>query len=103
MEGRIQDEAEQFVDEMKKHSGQKLDLQHLITNAVSNVMNAIVFGKRFEYDDQGFLRSISELNKVTQMVGSVVLVSTVPILHFFPSKIRSEVSIWSSYTPLPYT
>ena len=38
MEGRIQDEAEQFVDELKKQSGQKLDMQYLITNAVSNVI-----------------------------------------------------------------
>ena len=102
MEGRIQDETQEFVDEMKKHCGQTLDLQYLLAKAVSNVMNAIVFGQRFKYEDQVFLRSISEINQVAQLLPSVFFVNTVPILRLFPSKIRSEVSVWSIQTPLSY-
>ena len=94
MEGRIQDEAEQFVIELSKQTGQKLDLQYLITKAISNVICAIVFGHRFEYGDPAFLRSISNLNELFRTAPMANLAIAVPILRHIPSKIRSEVSVW---------
>ena len=92
MEGRIQDEAEQFVDELKKQSGQKLDMQYLITNAVSNVICNMVFGQRFEYDDPVFLESIQEMNRSLRVSANAFVVDMVPVLRYFPSKMRSDVS-----------
>ena len=94
MEGRIQGEAEQFVIELKKQSGQKLDLQYLITKAVSNVICAIVFGHRFDYGDPAFLKSINKINEVMLSAHLANLAIAVPILRHIPSKIRSEVSVW---------
>uniref|UniRef100_A0A8C5SNC3 Uncharacterized protein n=1 Tax=Laticauda laticaudata TaxID=8630 RepID=A0A8C5SNC3_LATLA len=60
IEERIQEEAQCLVEELRKAEGTPFDPTFLLNHTVSNVICSIVFGKRFEYSDEKFLR----LNKL---------------------------------------
>ncbi|XP_040179130.1 cytochrome P450 2G1-like isoform X1 [Rana temporaria] len=54
IEEKIQEEAGFLVAEIKSLKEKSIDPSNLLSQAVSNVICSIVFGNRFEYDDQNF-------------------------------------------------
>ena len=46
-EQNISVEADILVEEIKRHGGDAFDPRHLFGNATSNVICAVVFGRRF--------------------------------------------------------
>ncbi|XP_018424959.1 PREDICTED: cytochrome P450 2G1-like isoform X2 [Nanorana parkeri] len=54
IEERIQEEAGFLVAEIKSLKEKSIDPTGLLLQAVSNVICCVVFGKRFEYDNQSF-------------------------------------------------
>ncbi|XP_077787050.1 cytochrome P450 2F3-like [Podarcis muralis] len=59
-EERIQEEAQCLAEEFRKLQGTPFDPTVVISRAVSNVICSIVFGYRFQYDDEKFI-TLSEL------------------------------------------
>ena len=53
-EDQIATESEYLMTEISSGEGKPFDPSHLVCNAVSNVICSVVFGKRFDYDDQEF-------------------------------------------------
>lgn len=53
------------MKEIKKFGNEPADLQMLLNNSVSNVICALVFGKRFEYDDPKFKELLNAFNFIT--------------------------------------
>jgi hypothetical protein len=51
-ESTIADEAKRFVSVVEKEQGSPVCINGLINKAAANVICSIVFGKRFEYDDE---------------------------------------------------
>jgi len=62
VEGSIHSEIEVLLEEFGKHSGKPFNCQILLGNAVSNIICGIVFGKRFDYDDEDFKFLIGTIN-----------------------------------------
>lgn len=56
LEPHIKDEAEYLLEAISNNKGHPFDPAHLLSNAVSNVICALVFGKRFQYEDEKFQR-----------------------------------------------
>ncbi|KAL5013030.1 hypothetical protein ScPMuIL_011581 [Solemya velum] len=54
LEGKIQDEVTCLLAEIEKQNGCPFDMSSLLQNAVSNVICSLLFGHRFEYDDEEF-------------------------------------------------
>ncbi|XP_064157101.1 cytochrome P450 2M1-like isoform X2 [Anguilla rostrata] len=54
IEERVQEEARFLVKAFSEYGDSLFNPHHLLCNAVSNVICSIVFGKRFEYDEQQF-------------------------------------------------
>ncbi|XP_061072559.1 cytochrome P450 2M1-like [Conger conger] len=54
IEERVHEEAGFLVKAFSDHGDSAFNPHNLLCNAVSNVICSIVFGKRFEYDDQQF-------------------------------------------------
>ncbi|XP_054995718.1 cytochrome P450 2J2-like [Sorex araneus] len=54
LEERIQEEARYFVQFIKEENGQPFDPHFKINNAVSNIICSVIFGERFEYQDEKF-------------------------------------------------
>uniref|UniRef100_A0A8C5WDJ8 Cytochrome P450 n=1 Tax=Leptobrachium leishanense TaxID=445787 RepID=A0A8C5WDJ8_9ANUR len=64
MEGQIQEEAQSLLEMFAKKAGKPMDPSTLISHSVSNVISAMVFGKRFLPEDEAF----QELHKATDLV-----------------------------------
>lgn len=54
IEPRIKDEAEYMLEEMDKTNGIPIDVAPFLSNAISNVICTLVFGRRFPYEDETF-------------------------------------------------
>ncbi|XP_069037411.1 cytochrome P450 2C55-like [Lepisosteus oculatus] len=54
MEEKILEEASHLISHLEKCSGQSMDPKTLFHNAVSNIICAILFGARYNYEDESF-------------------------------------------------
>ncbi|KAM8952490.1 cytochrome P450 2C23-like [Pelodytes ibericus] len=70
LEERIQEEARCLGEEFQKRRGAPFDPTYLLSLAVSNVVCSIVFGDRFDYEDQNFLSMLTLLKETFQIVTS---------------------------------
>ncbi|XP_063793822.1 cytochrome P450 2C5-like isoform X2 [Pseudophryne corroboree] len=71
IEERIQEEVQFLNEEFLKSKGQPLDPTLFLSKAVSNVICSVVFGDRFDYEDETFLRLLNFLNELFQWFSSV--------------------------------
>uniref|UniRef100_A0A8C5QS94 unspecific monooxygenase n=1 Tax=Leptobrachium leishanense TaxID=445787 RepID=A0A8C5QS94_9ANUR len=71
IEERIQEEAQFLTEEFRKTNGQPVEPFFYLSRAVSNVICSVVFGHRFEYDDQRFLQMLHYLNEIPKCAASV--------------------------------
>ena len=81
LEVNIVREATALVEELNKTSAEVIDVNELISTAVSNVLSSIVFGKRYEFDDPNFLKF---LKVVENTLGSNPVLTFFPFLRFLP-------------------
>ncbi|CAF99656.1 unnamed protein product, partial [Tetraodon nigroviridis] len=70
-ERKISEECMFFVDAIDKHKGKAFNPKHLVTNAVSNITNLIIFGQRFTYDDHNFQHMIELFSENVELAGRV--------------------------------
>jgi cytochrome P450 family 2 subfamily J len=61
IEPRIKDEADYLLEKIANENNLPFDPAPVLSNAVSNVICALVFGKRFDYDDEQFHRLLRAL------------------------------------------
>jgi len=65
LESRIKEEATYLTEQFSEYSinGTAFDPQALTTCAVSNIVNHLIFGRRFSYDDKEFVYQFTALSK----------------------------------------
>ncbi|XP_055941707.1 uncharacterized protein LOC129971757 [Argiope bruennichi] len=66
IEDEVMDEVNHFVKVLKSHSGQPIDVKKPLSPSMSNNISALVFGKRYDYDnpDRQFLdENLEETNE----------------------------------------
>ncbi|XP_074873837.1 cytochrome P450 2G1-like isoform X2 [Carettochelys insculpta] len=61
LEERIAEEAQCLVEEFSKSEGAPFDPSRLISHAVGNVISALTFGDRFDYQDLTFLNLLDTI------------------------------------------
>ncbi|XP_053577646.1 cytochrome P450 2C23 [Bombina bombina] len=84
VEERIQEEARFLANEFRKKKDSPFDPTYLLSLAVSNIICSIVFGERFEYEDEKFLGLLSLLKEIFQVVTSF----TGQMLNIFPKQLQ---------------
>ncbi|XP_039337455.1 cytochrome P450 2H2-like isoform X1 [Mauremys reevesii] len=81
VEERIQEEARFLVERLRNTHEQPFDPTLPLTHAVSNVICSIVFGDRFDYEDQKFLTLI----KLTEENNELLRSFLGQLYNFFPT------------------
>ncbi|CAI5780758.1 cytochrome P450 2F3-like [Podarcis lilfordi] len=71
IEGRIQEEAQFLVQEFKKTGGAPFNPINPVCRAVSNVICAVVFGQRYDYQDANFLTLLDHFNENFKIMSSI--------------------------------
>ncbi|KAM4640994.1 cytochrome P450 2A4-like [Discoglossus pictus] len=80
IEERIQKEAQYLSEEFRKHQDAPFDPSYLLGFAVCNVICAIVFGDRFDYEDERFKTLLFNLREALKLFNS----GSGQILNLFP-------------------
>ncbi|XP_025030630.1 cytochrome P450 2H2-like [Python bivittatus] len=89
MSERVQEEALCLAEEVATTKGQPFDPRRRFTSAVSNVICAVVFGNRFDYEDQIFIENQQIMESQIRWLQSflALVYNTVPkIMDYFPGQ-----------------
>ncbi|KAM4641689.1 cytochrome P450 2A5-like [Discoglossus pictus] len=70
IEERVQEEAHYLAEEFRKKGDTPFDPTHLLSLSVSNVICSIVFGERFDYEDEAFMTLLTLLKEVILLLAS---------------------------------
>ncbi|KAI5101636.1 vitamin D 25-hydroxylase [Silurus meridionalis] len=83
---RISEECMFFVDAIDNFKGKPFNPKHLVTNAVSNVTNLVIFGRRFTYDDMDFQHMIEIFSENVELAASAwaFLYNAFPWFEYLP-------------------
>lgn len=65
LEPRIKDEAAYLVEAIAKTNGEVFDPAIFLTNATANIISAMVFGRRFDYEDRDFVALLKTMRART--------------------------------------
>ncbi|XP_059834788.1 uncharacterized protein LOC132398968 [Hypanus sabinus] len=86
VEDKIIEEAHFLIKLFESCKGQEFNPTIQLNAAVANIICSIVFGDRFDYDDERFIAVVKRVNKNIQLAGSpmVQLYNAFPILGFLP-------------------
>ncbi|XP_076025355.1 cytochrome P450 1B1 [Genypterus blacodes] len=57
--------------------------------STANIMSAVLFGKRYSYDDEEFRQVVGRNDQFTQTVGAGSIVDVMPWLQYFPNPIKT--------------
>uniref|UniRef100_A0A2I3HJZ4 Cytochrome P450 family 2 subfamily B member 6 n=1 Tax=Nomascus leucogenys TaxID=61853 RepID=A0A2I3HJZ4_NOMLE len=71
VEERIQEEAQCLIEELWKSKGDLVDPTFLFQSITANIICSIIFGKRFNYQDQEFLKMLNLLWQSFSLISSM--------------------------------
>ncbi|XP_074525268.1 cytochrome P450 2J2-like [Halichoeres trimaculatus] len=97
LEPIIQDEFTHFSKEFQSYKGKPFNPQLIIGNAVSNIICSLVFGHRFEYNDEKFKQLVSWFETALQLEVSIwaQLYNSFPLLmRRLPGPHQTVLDIW---------
>ena len=93
-EERITTEVNFLSQEISNLNGNKFDPKHYLMNATSNIICSVIFGDRYNYNDEKFRRILHDLDSRVKHVGSGAIILLVPLLRlFYPNVIPKLIAI----------
>ena len=84
LQTRIFEEIEYFLAEVESHHGEPFYIQDLVSKSISNVISALVFGKRFELSDPTSAEMCNLLNAFVRSTAFQSPVNFFPFLRHLP-------------------
>ncbi|XP_061740857.1 cytochrome P450 2K1-like isoform X2 [Nerophis ophidion] len=73
-EEKITDECHYLIDEFEKHKGKAFYNKTIISYATSNIISAIMFGKRFDFKDAVLRHMVKNDQEITRLAGSASMI-----------------------------
>ncbi|XP_048472485.1 cytochrome P450 2K1-like [Rhincodon typus] len=73
IEDRITEEASFLVNVFESHKGQPFETAQIMYLAVSNIICSIMFGDRFDYNNEVFVHLTNMMNENTRLIGTAPL------------------------------
>ncbi|TRZ04418.1 hypothetical protein DNTS_013287 [Danionella cerebrum] len=86
MEQRILEEVKYISSQLEESTGKSIDPQHLYHQAASNIIASIIFGSRFDYQDEYFQTLITTMEQLTKVaIGPWAMIYEIaPFSRIFP-------------------
>lgn len=81
---KIQEEVEVYINKLANFNAQPADVKLLTNISVSNVICAIIIGKRFDHDDPYFVTFMEHLNNSVRYGTKMTLLKLFPFLYYVP-------------------
>ncbi|XP_072019271.1 cytochrome P450 2J6-like [Amphiura filiformis] len=78
-------ETDKLIEAIKRYDGAMFDPQDLLLNVSSNVINLAIFGKRYEYDDEEFLRLQRLTKRQAELLVRIFPFMFLSFLQYIPS------------------
>ncbi|XP_060946123.1 cytochrome P450 2K1-like [Limanda limanda] len=79
-EEKIIEEAQNLIEVFQRNQGRAFDTSQPVSYAVSNIICSLIYGQRYEYDDQQFRSMVDQAITNTQLMGS----PSVQLYNSFP-------------------
>ncbi|XP_054464213.1 cytochrome P450 2K1-like [Anoplopoma fimbria] len=79
-EEKVLEECHHLIQVIEKHEGKPFDTTRPLNHATSNIISAIVYGSRFEYNDPRFKNMVRRANESIRIVGS----APIQLYNMFP-------------------
>ncbi|XP_040204347.1 cytochrome P450 2A3-like isoform X2 [Rana temporaria] len=70
MEERVQEESRHLIKAIEDTGGEVFDPLTILGRAVNNVINLVMFGRRWGYEDETFLKFVSVINNLFTFIRS---------------------------------
>ncbi|KAJ8029293.1 Cytochrome P450 2U1 [Holothuria leucospilota] len=101
-EDAIVEEANFPTDALLQSDGKVINLEHHISNAVSNIISSVSFGQRFEYDDKKFQCILAKFEDIMQpSILRFGLSVFLPFTQYIPfsgsTKIRESLKTYMNF------
>nr|ASO98030.1 cytochrome p450 CYP306A1 [Spodoptera exigua] len=93
LEKRIASGVYELLENVEKSSGNPMDLSHMLTNSLGNVVNEIIFGSKFPPDDKtwNWFRQIQE--EGCHEMGVAGVVNFLPFIRFISASTRKTIEV----------
>ncbi|XP_067912643.1 cytochrome P450 2K6-like [Heterodontus francisci] len=94
IEDKIIEETDFLIKEFDSYKGQPFNPTIKLNSAVANIICSIVFGDRFDYEDERFVNLVKRMNENIQLAGSPMtqLYNAFPFLGFLPGSHKKMIS-----------
>ncbi|GCB82324.1 hypothetical protein scyTo_0023073 [Scyliorhinus torazame] len=69
-EGKIAEEVNFLVNILERYKGQPFETAQIVSSAVSNIICSIIFGQRFDYEDELFISLTTMMDEITRLGGT---------------------------------
>ncbi|XP_072036991.1 cytochrome P450 2U1-like [Amphiura filiformis] len=83
-EDQIENESKCLIEEITQLKGEQFDPNHVLVNAVSNVIVSVIFGKCYEYSDERFKYFLKLGTRQTKDIITNILFVFLPFLAHLP-------------------
>ncbi|XP_043945731.1 cytochrome P450 2K1-like [Protopterus annectens] len=93
IEQRILEESAALIKVFESFKGQPFENTLIMSSALANIICSIVFGYRFEYDDEKFIRFLKIINDSVRISGTLFirLYNVFPFLGFLPGVLTQVI------------
>ncbi|XP_072033282.1 cytochrome P450 2J4-like [Amphiura filiformis] len=91
-EEKVAIESELLRQEIVKLRGESYDLHAFLNNATANVICSVVFGHRYDYNDDRFKNLMHLANRFNYALGAGGSEHLLPILALLPSEAKREMN-----------
>ncbi|XP_072033786.1 cytochrome P450 2J4-like [Amphiura filiformis] len=91
-EDKVAAESEILRQEIAKLRGVNSELHEFLNNATANVICSVVFGHRYDYNDDRFKSLMHLANRWNDAIGAGASETSLPILALLPSKAKREMN-----------
>ena len=90
LEPKLHEETRCFLNELAKHSGEPFDITTYLPKTVSNVICSIIYGSRFDYNDDVFVANIDALEESVRKQTMLGIINFLPFLEVLPKILPTD-------------